>query len=305
MPAADEPLLSVVIAAHDASSVITTCLDALLQQDGGPPLEIIVADSSADGTDKLVRERYPQVLLLHCDAPLSLADLRGLGISRATGSIIAILDPYSVASPEWGRCVAAAHAQRSSPVIGGAVGLHDPDRRTLLEWTLYFNEYGLFMPPIQPGAATIVPGSNLSYKRAALFDGQRPRYPVFWKTFVNRESERQGHPPWLDPSIRVDLNKPIPFRDFLATRYLHGRCFAGMRTAGRPWIERLLRAATTPLLPLLQMARWTRGFWPKRGARGRYLLSAPLQMLLFAAWAWGECCGYLLGTGDTCRRLHY
>lgn len=305
MSAPGAPTLSVVIAAHDAAGVIAACLDALVRQEAGPELEIIVADSSHDGTERIVRERYPQVQLLHSDEPLAVPELRGLGIARAQGAIIAILDPYSVASPDWSRRLAAAHARNASPVIGGAVGLHDPARRTLPAWAVYFNEYGLFMPPARPGPVAIVPGSNVSYKRAALFDGDRPRHPVFWKTFVNWEAERQGHRLWLEPSVRVDLNKPIAFRDFLATRYLHGRCFAGMRVAGRSRFERLARAMTTPLLPPLQLARWTRGIWPKRAERTRYVLSMPLLLLLFTAWAWGECCGYLLGTGDTCRRLHY
>jgi glycosyltransferase involved in cell wall biosynthesis len=300
-----EQVLSVVIATHDAAQVIATCLDALSSQDHGPPLEIIVADSSSDETDRIVRERFPHVQVHHTDDALAIAQLRALGIARATGAIVAILDPYSVAAPDWARRVLAAHAQQPAPIIGGAVGLHEPDTRTLLDWTLYFNEYGLFMPPASPGPVTIVPGSNVSYKRAVLFDGDRPRYGVFWKTFVNRESELQGKALWLDPSIRVDLNKPIPFLDFLRTRYLHGRCFAGMRIAGQPWTARAARAATTPLLPFLQLARWTRGFWPKRTERARYALTVPLQLLLFAAWAWGELWGYLLGVGDTCRRLHY
>jgi hypothetical protein len=161
------------------------------------------------------------------------------------------------------------------------------------------------MPPNKAGPVSIVPGCNVSYKRAVLFDGDRPRYATFWKTFVNWESENQGHALRLDPAIHVDLNKPIPFLDFLGTRVLHGRCFAGMRVAGRPWPERAARAATTPLLPFLQFVRWTRVFWPKRTERARYALTAPLQLLLFAAWAWGEFCGYAFGPGDTCRRLHY
>jgi len=302
---ADNEVISVVVASHDASGVIADCLDALLNQTGGPSLEIIVADSSSDGTARLIRSTYPQVHLLHDEVSRSVAELRGIGIATATGAIIAILDPYSIAAPDWARSVAMAHARQPDPVIGGSVGLHEPCRRSLLEWALYFNEYGLFMPPVSCGPAGIVPGSNVSYKRDALFDGDRVRYPVFWKTFVNQGLERKGHRLWLDPNIRVNLHKPIPFMDFLTTRFLHGRCFAGMRTADCPAVERVLRAVTAPVLPFLQLARWTRGFWPKRSERLRYVLCTPLQLLLFAAWACGEFCGYLFGAGGTCRRLHY
>ena len=90
------------------------------------------------------------------------------------------------------------------------------DSASYADWALYLNEYGLFMSPVVEGETWIVPGSNLSYKRAALFDGDdRPRYPVFWKTYVNWELEGTSSALWLDPAIRVELNKPIPFGDYL------------------------------------------------------------------------------------------
>ena len=63
-------------------------------------------------------------------------------------------------------------------MIGGAVELHDAERAGYGAWTLYFNEYGMFMPPVVQGPAPIVPGSNVSYKRAALFDGSQETPPA-------------------------------------------------------------------------------------------------------------------------------
>jgi glycosyltransferase involved in cell wall biosynthesis len=66
-----EPSLSVVIASHNAGAAIGHCLDALMRQRVSSHVEIIVADSSTDGTDWLVRERFPQVRLLHFESPLT------------------------------------------------------------------------------------------------------------------------------------------------------------------------------------------------------------------------------------------
>jgi hypothetical protein len=127
---------------------------------------------------------------------------------------------------------------------------------------------------------------------------------VFWKTFVNSDIERGGSPLWLAGDVRVELNKPIPFRDFLRTRYDHGRCFGGMREQNGP-VTRVARIASAGLIPMLLIWRWTRGFWPKRRHRLRYLFTLPAQFLLFAVWAWGEAWGYTSGAGDCCDRLHY
>jgi len=297
--------LSVVIASHNASAVIAICLGALAAQCRGADVEVIVADSSTDDTPAIVVREFPWAHLLHVDQPLTVPALRGRGIGTARGRVIAILDPYSVAAEDWVRQVIAAHAARPHAVIGGTVGMYRAESRSLAEWTLYFNEYGLFMPPTIQGETWIVPGSNVTYKRHVLFDGPVPRYPVFWKTFTNWEVEQSRSPLWLEPGIRVDLYKPIPLSHYLGTRYHHGRCFAGMRVAGASVPIRIGRALTTPLVPMLLLWRWTRGFWPKRSRRMRYLMTMPVQFLLFTVWAWGEACGYLRGSARTCERLFY
>jgi hypothetical protein len=268
-------------------------------------MEVIVADSSRDGTDAVVRDRFPFVKLLHVDVPLTVPELRGRAIASARGGVIAVLDPFSVAAPDWAAATLAAHRARPNLVIGGSVDKHDAMGSGLRAWALYFNEYGLFLPPIHAGAATIVPGSNVSYKRTALFDGEHARHAVFWKTFVNWEAERSGSPLWLDPKINVALNKPISFGDFLATRFAHGRCFAAMRTANERVAKRWLRALSTPLVPLVLCWRWTRGIWPKRRHRLRYALTLPLQLALFAMWSAGEFVGYARGAGRSCQCLYY
>ncbi|MEO8484234.1 MAG: glycosyltransferase family 2 protein [Acidobacteriota bacterium] len=297
--------LSIVIASHDASAVIGICLRALTAQYREDTVEVIVADSSTDETPAIVAREFPWVRLLHVDQPMTVPQLRGRAIQMARGAVIAILDPYSVAAEDWVTRVIAAHAVRSHAVIGGTVGLYRGEERSLAAWTLYFNEYGLFMPPTVQGETWIVPGSNVTYKRHVLFDGSTPRYPVFWKTFTNWEVEQSRSPLWLEPGIRVDLYKPIPLAHYLRTRYHHGRCFAGMRVARASPAARAGRALTTPVLPFVLLWRWTRGFWPKRSRRGRYLLTMPAQLLLFTVWSWGEACGYLRGSGRTCERLFY
>ena len=297
--------LSVVIASHNASAVIATCLQALEAQAAIPALEVIVADCSTDSTPEIIRRQFPSVRLLSFERPLSLAILRGYGIAEAQGAIIAILDPFSVAAGDWASHVLAAHARHPNRVIGGSVDLYRAESAPYTAWATYLNEYGLFMSPVVGGETWILPGSNVSYKRAALFDGDRVRYPAFWKTFVNWEQEAGGSPLRLEPAMRVELFKPIGFPDFLRTRYHHGRCFAGMRVRDASWPMRMARAGSTILVPPLQLWRWTAGFWPKRRHRGRFVATMPAQFLLFLVWSVGEAWGYLRGTGRACERTYY
>jgi glycosyltransferase involved in cell wall biosynthesis len=296
--------LSVVIASCNASSTIASCLEALEEQHERERLEVIVADSSSDGTDEIVRQRFPWVRLLHFDTPLSIARLRGRGLLQARSEIVAVIDPYSIVQENWLPELLRVHRERPNPVIGGSVELDEADRQNLTAWTLFISEYGMFMPPVKAGPASNLPGSNISYKRSVLKDEERFGREGFWKTFVNRELASQ-EPLWLEPSVAVRLRKPIPFWSFLRTRYDHGRCFAGMRVADKRWPERLLRAVSTPLVPAVLWLRWLAAYWPKGRYRFQFVATTPGQWLLFAAWAWGELWGYLFGRGGTCDRLYY
>lgn len=294
-----------VIATHNALGVIDTCLGALEPQCRHRDVEVIVADSSTDGTAAHIERRFPWVRLFHFADPFTVPVLRGRGIAETRGAVVAILDPFSVAAANWVDQTLSAHERQPHLVIGGTVGLYGAASASWSNWILYLNEYGLFMPPTIKGETWIVPGSNVAYKRSALFDGDTPRFPVFWKTFANWNLEGAGSALWLEPEMHVDLNKPIPLSDYFRTRYDHGRCFAGMRVMNASPGVRFLRALSTPLVPFVLVWRWTRGYWPKGRGRARYLLTLPAQLALFAMWAWGEARGYLGGSGDSCGRLFY
>jgi glycosyltransferase involved in cell wall biosynthesis len=296
--------VSVVIGVHNAAAVIKLCLDTLQSQIQGNA-EIIVADSSTDGTDRIIREQFPAVRLLHFAEPLNLPQLRGKGIEIAKGNIIAIIDPYSIVDPRWLDELIEVHKKRSNLIIGGVVDLFAAEQQNLLAWAIYINEYGMFMNPVEAGEMEILPGSNISYKRSVLFAGDAPKQTEFWKTFVNWDIEQAGSGLWQSPDFLVSLNKPIAFGDFFWSRFEHGRCFAGMRAQKLSVGERILRALTAPLLPGVFLWRWGKRYWRKDRYRSKFLLTLPLQVLLFGNWALGEFVGYLFGAGQSCRRLFY
>lgn len=299
------PRLSVIIGAHTAAG-IDACLAALHAQQDAPPSEVILAVSSGDSLAESVKRNYPALRVCAVDGEATLPQLRAAAIAFASGDVIAILDPFSIVRPDWMREVVAAHEARPNMAIGGAVELHNADRQGFCAWTTYINEYGMFMPPVPAGETDILPGSNISYKRAALFDADgNPRHARFWKTFVNRQLQREGSPLWLAPSVVVALDKPVPFWDFFRTRFDHGRCFAAMRTASCGRAERWLRAAAFPLLPAVLLYRWSSVYLRKRRRAGRLVVTMPLQVLLFSSWACGEGVGYARGAGSSCARLFY
>jgi hypothetical protein len=148
-------------------------------------------------------------------------------------------------------------------------------------------------------------GNNITYKRETLGPGADFARTGFWKTFVNWRLQEAGHQLWNAPSLLVSLRKPIPFAEFLRSRYHHGRCFAGMRAASAVGAERWGRALAVPLLPCLVLWRQARSFWPKQRRRATFVMASPLLLLLHGVWAWGELWGYLRGPGRSCAQLHF
>ncbi len=301
----NNPNVSVVLASNNTAAVISDCLTALTAQANGASVEIIVADSSSDHTAELVKSGFPVVRLLHFSEPLNVPLLRGAGIAEARGEIIAIIDPYCIVDDQWLARLQALHANQPDAVIGGSVELAEAGEQSIVTWATFLSEYEAFVPPVVAGPAVELTGNNLAYKRQALGDREALANSGFWKSFINKNLRANGHQLWTDPSIAVRLRKPIPFLEFLGSRYHHGRCFAAMRSAETTRLERWLRALTVPMLPALGLFRQTRRFWPKGRYRREFLLAAPLLFLFHVSWAWGELWGYLRGPGRSSSQLFY
>jgi GT2 family glycosyltransferase len=299
------PRLSIVIATHNAREVICDCLAALQAQAGREKPEIIVADSSTDSTDRLVREQFPDVCLSHYPEAFTIPQLRGAGIAAAHGELIAILDPYCIADEHWIEALVKAHAERPEVAIGGCVQIDDAAGRSLTRWATYFNEYADFIPPVAAGQTSVLTGNNIAYKRSALGDVEELRQKGFWKAFANEQLLATGHPLWTEPALVVRLRKSISFREFLTSRYHHGRCYAAMRIAGASPMVRLVRVLSTPLLPFLFLWRQVRSVWPKRQCRKNLFLTLPFSFLFSCSWTWGELGGYLGGPGRSCNCLYF
>lgn len=304
IPEGERPCLSVVIASHNAAAVIADCLAALHPQAQREHAEIIVADSSTDGTADLVRARFPDVRLLRFSAPFTIPRLRGEAIAAARGEIVAILDPYCVVADGW-MSQLLLQARGADRVIGGAVELDPSCATTLLRWATYLCEYAAFMPPLPEGPSDELTGNNIAYPRSVLGESADLAHTGFWKAFANWRLRKAGHQLWNASSLVVRLNKPIPFAEFLRSRYHHGRCFAAMRVAGAVRTERWSRVLTVPLLPGLALWRQARSFWPKQRRRATFVLASPLLLLLHSTWAWGELWGYLRGPGRSCAQLYF
>ncbi|MBI1334156.1 MAG: glycosyltransferase [Armatimonadetes bacterium] len=93
--------LSVVIVNWNTASFLRDCLTSLFQSqvDGG--FEVIVVDNrSSDDSVKVVRDEFPEAILLAEDDNHGYAKGNNLGIARATGEYILTLNSDTVLEPD-------------------------------------------------------------------------------------------------------------------------------------------------------------------------------------------------------------
>jgi len=288
------PPLSVVMTSLNARDTIERSLASVEPQRDAVDLEFVLVDSSTDGTDRLVAERFPWVKILHFDTRKFCGDGRNIGIAHSSAPVIAFLDADCLAAPDWARRIVDAHANRpDAPVIGGAIGNANP--HAWAGWAYYFTEFAQWSPGQPAGPMDDIPGCSLTLKRSA-FERWGPFLEGSYcsDSAFHWQMARDGHRPWFDPSIRVDHLNPTRLWNIAAHAQSHGRQFGHVRRAQqRPGPATLAKwRFGAPAVPAVLLAR-TVGHVARGGDHvGRLLTTWPAVLAIQAAWTLGEARSY-------------
>jgi len=95
------PKISVVILNWNGGKYLKECLDSVLKTDYHN-LEVVVVDNaSTDGSKELVNKYYPQVILKENEKNLGFCVGNNIGIERATGDIIILLNNDTIVDRRW------------------------------------------------------------------------------------------------------------------------------------------------------------------------------------------------------------
>lgn len=283
-----------IVASFNAIDTIDGCLSALTGQECDEPFEVVVIDSSSDGTADVAR-RFPGVAL-HTFADRKFpGEARNLGAARSEGEILAFTDADCIPDRRWVQQIAKSH-RGSDPVIGGTIDNANPESR--VGWAYFFCELNQWMPGTPAGYMEDIPTGNLSVKRWA-FDRYGPFLEGTYSsdTAFNWRIAKDGHRPLFVPPMRVAHVNVTDLGDYLRRKVFHGRCFAGVRVAERRFsrTRRLAYAGLSLGLPFLLSVRAIRNVLGRGHYRREFAAAFPLVFLGLAAWSWGELLGYLGG----------
>jgi len=288
MPFDDSGLaLSVIVVSFNSLDILVRCLEALIPQINPKIIELLVVGRWQEVST--LQDKYPEVKFIQAPAEETIPRMRLRGITAANGRLVALLEDDCLVTDQWRQTIIAAHNQTDQPAIGGAI---KPDNYPkLLDWAVYFCEYARFMAPLSKPVAAL-PGNNVSYKREAL-------PPVaslpngLYEVFLHWQWQQDGRTLLTHPNMEVTNINRWTATNVTRIPFQHGRCFAALRSKEKPIWNRLVRAALTPLLPILQVGRIIK----EAGKRGRYLpkliLALPWIILFQTSWALGELAGNL------------
>ena len=90
------------------------------------PFEVVVVDSSRDGTAKQIAATFPEVTLVTSTSRLYPGDARNLGVERARTEILAFIDTDCIVDARWIEEIAAAH-RTDVLAAGGSVENANPE----------------------------------------------------------------------------------------------------------------------------------------------------------------------------------
>lgn len=293
--------VSVIVASYRPPGTLGRCLRSLQSQRTDVEHEVIVVESSGDGTAEAVRRDFPGVRLIASAERLHPGGARNRGAEAARGEILAFVDADCRVDPDWLERLEAAHRRHPEPVLGSSLANGNPESR--VGWAYYFAAFAPWIPEDSPDGGLDgrpvpdLPANCLSVERWA-FDRHGPflEEGLCSDTVFNLRVRAAGHRLLFVPGLMVWHDNPTEARALLWRRVRHGRTYALRRADEEAWTaaRRLLYALGAPLLPVVLLARRTLDVLRKGVHRAEYVRSAPLVAVAVLAWSVGEGVGYAL-----------
>jgi GT2 family glycosyltransferase len=110
------PRASIIIVAFNNRELLSESLHSLANQTCRDFEVIVVDNDSADGTYDFIKTRFPDILCIRSDENLGFAGGNNLGLKRARGEYVALLNSDAAAQPEW--LARLAEAMETHPDVG-------------------------------------------------------------------------------------------------------------------------------------------------------------------------------------------
>jgi len=128
----ENPLVSVIVLNYNAGKLLLNCIESI-KKSAYKNLEIIVVDNiSTDKSQKICKEKYPDIKLIQNDENFGYCEGNNIGIREAEGDYIIILNPDTIVESNWIEELISAYNKFGE-------GLYQPKHLSLNEKTVYMS----------------------------------------------------------------------------------------------------------------------------------------------------------------------
>jgi len=289
------PSVSVVIASGAGGEFLFRCLASLRTQALEHGVPVLVVDRCGEATRARIGREDPhvQVVAPKADHPLTVPELRRIGVEAAATDVVAVLEEHCTAPPHWLATI-RREFRTGDAAIGGPI--LDASYRRVRDWVVYFSEYHGYAPPWPAGERFTLSGANIAYARAKVLAHREVLDSGYWEVVLHPRLARDGVFRSV-PDMGAYHTGPFDYAYYLRQRYLLSRVWGGTE---RRRVSRLVRAAHVlgaPLMPVLMLSRMARLARREPRLVPPFVRALPLLIVAMATLAWGEAVGYLLGPG--------
>jgi len=128
----ENPLVSVIVLNYNAGELLLNCIESV-KKSTYKNLEIIVVDNiSTDKSQRICKEKYPDIKLIQNDENFGYCEGNNIGIREAKGDYIIILNPDTIVESNWIEELISAYNKFGE-------GLYQPKHLSLNEKTVYMS----------------------------------------------------------------------------------------------------------------------------------------------------------------------
>ena len=285
-PQPDAIVASVIVPSFNSKLTIRATLQAILTQKTSYPFEVIVVDSSNDGTAELVGREFPAVRLFRLHQQVYPGSGRNLGVQRALGRYVVFTDSDCVPASDWLERIVASIRTRDTDAVGGCVVNGYPKRLT--GWVSHLIEFNEWTENTPAGQVKNIPTCNIAYRRQIFFERHLSFTDIFPSedTIFNWILTERGGRIYFDPGIRVVHFGRVGLRRLLRHQFTLGQASAEARRTTTLPGQLFVRY---PILSLLLPGiRWLRTFWRllKNDRKQCALFVGITPLYLTAVFAW-------------------
>jgi GT2 family glycosyltransferase len=156
------PEVAFIIPCYNSSSTLPLCLHSILNQEPPAPVEVIVADSSDDGSSDSMAMAFPEVRFLRSAVRTNPAAARNRGIAVASAPLCAFVDADVVLAKDWLARATAALTDERQGVCGSIAPYPE---KNLLGFCHFLIQFSKFLPAGRPQTLEVIPSYAFLVRR--------------------------------------------------------------------------------------------------------------------------------------------